>query len=194
MLVKTRRDRFQEIESVVNEMHSYEVPPVLMIAMDDGKPPLSRPGSTRTRVASFRRWSTDLRRDLEEEPCKVFGTGEHRPMTRRQLHEFPAGFAELSEPRMTTGDELFDDASGRLVAIRTFGTASRLLRPSPRPEVESTSSRAGVSPSSSCGRLGLVRCLRDSPGNRCRTPPTWAWDQPPFAALVDERLTNSTVA
>ncbi|HYJ24701.1 MAG TPA: divalent-cation tolerance protein CutA [Acidimicrobiia bacterium] len=35
MLVKTRRDRFQAIESVVNEMHSYDVPPVLMIEMDD---------------------------------------------------------------------------------------------------------------------------------------------------------------
>ena len=35
MLVKTRRDRFQAIESFVNEMHSYDVPPVLMIEMDD---------------------------------------------------------------------------------------------------------------------------------------------------------------
>jgi periplasmic divalent cation tolerance protein len=35
MLVKTRRDRFRAIESVVNGMHSYDVPPVLMIEMDD---------------------------------------------------------------------------------------------------------------------------------------------------------------
>ncbi|HEU5114102.1 MAG TPA: divalent-cation tolerance protein CutA [Acidimicrobiia bacterium] len=39
MLVKTRRDRFEEIESVVLEMHSYEVPPVLMVAMDAGSNP-----------------------------------------------------------------------------------------------------------------------------------------------------------
>ena len=39
MLVKTRRDRFQAIESIVNEMHSYEVPPVLMIEMDDASHP-----------------------------------------------------------------------------------------------------------------------------------------------------------
>ncbi len=42
MLVKTRRDRFQAIESVVNEMHSYEVPPVLMIEMDDASRAVSR--------------------------------------------------------------------------------------------------------------------------------------------------------
>ncbi|HWL50269.1 MAG TPA: divalent-cation tolerance protein CutA [Acidimicrobiia bacterium] len=34
MLVKTRRDRFEAIESVVNEMHSYDVPPILMIEID----------------------------------------------------------------------------------------------------------------------------------------------------------------
>jgi periplasmic divalent cation tolerance protein len=39
MLVKTRRDRFDEIGSVVNEMHSYEVPPVLMVAVDAGSNP-----------------------------------------------------------------------------------------------------------------------------------------------------------
>ena len=39
MLVKTRRDRFQAIESVVNEMHSYDVPPVLMIEMDGASGP-----------------------------------------------------------------------------------------------------------------------------------------------------------
>ncbi|MET0696921.1 MAG: divalent-cation tolerance protein CutA [Acidimicrobiia bacterium] len=39
MLVKTRRDRFQAIESVVNEMHSYEVPPLLMIEMDEASHP-----------------------------------------------------------------------------------------------------------------------------------------------------------
>ena len=47
MLVKTRRDRFQAIESVVNEMHSYEVPPVLMIEMD-GASHRTSPGSTET--------------------------------------------------------------------------------------------------------------------------------------------------
>ena len=39
MLVKTRCDRFQAIGSVVNEMHSYDVPPVLMIEMDDASRP-----------------------------------------------------------------------------------------------------------------------------------------------------------
>jgi periplasmic divalent cation tolerance protein len=39
MLVKTRRDRFQDIESVVNEMHSYELPPVFMVAMEEGSHP-----------------------------------------------------------------------------------------------------------------------------------------------------------
>ena len=39
MLVKTRRDRFEAIESVVKEMHSYDVPPVLMIEMDAGSHP-----------------------------------------------------------------------------------------------------------------------------------------------------------
>jgi len=39
ILVKTPRDRFQAIESVVNEMHSYDVPPVLMIEMDDASRP-----------------------------------------------------------------------------------------------------------------------------------------------------------
>ena len=39
MLVKTRQDRFRAIESVVNEMHSYEVPPILMIEMDDASEP-----------------------------------------------------------------------------------------------------------------------------------------------------------
>ena len=39
MLVKTRQERFRAIESVVNEMHSYEVPPILMIEMDDASEP-----------------------------------------------------------------------------------------------------------------------------------------------------------
>ncbi len=39
MLVKTRRERFEAIESTVTEMHSYEVPPVLMIEMDDASHP-----------------------------------------------------------------------------------------------------------------------------------------------------------
>jgi len=39
MLVKTRHDRFEAIESVVNEMHSYEVPPVLMIEIDQAGHP-----------------------------------------------------------------------------------------------------------------------------------------------------------
>ena len=36
MLVKTRRDRFEAIESVVTEMHSYDVPPIVMVEMDEG--------------------------------------------------------------------------------------------------------------------------------------------------------------
>ena len=39
MLVKTRRDRFEAIESVVNEMHSYEVPPVLLFEIDQAGHP-----------------------------------------------------------------------------------------------------------------------------------------------------------
>ncbi len=34
MIVKTTRDRFPEIESAVTEMHSYEVPPIVMVGMD----------------------------------------------------------------------------------------------------------------------------------------------------------------
>jgi periplasmic divalent cation tolerance protein len=39
VLVKTRRERFDQIESLVAEMHSYEVPPVLMLAIDDASAP-----------------------------------------------------------------------------------------------------------------------------------------------------------
>jgi periplasmic divalent cation tolerance protein len=39
MLVKTRRERFEAIRSVVDEMHSYVVPPVLMIEMDEASSP-----------------------------------------------------------------------------------------------------------------------------------------------------------
>lgn len=39
LIAKTRTDRFHPIESVVTEMHSYEVPPVLMIEMSQASPP-----------------------------------------------------------------------------------------------------------------------------------------------------------
>ncbi len=35
ILVKTRKDRFDAIETTVRDLHSYEVPPVLMIEMDE---------------------------------------------------------------------------------------------------------------------------------------------------------------
>jgi periplasmic divalent cation tolerance protein len=33
VIAKTRRDRFVEIETLVDEMHSYEVPPLVMLEM-----------------------------------------------------------------------------------------------------------------------------------------------------------------
>jgi periplasmic divalent cation tolerance protein len=33
VIAKTRRDRFVEIEALVDEMHSYEVPPIVMLEM-----------------------------------------------------------------------------------------------------------------------------------------------------------------
>ena len=39
ILVKTRQDRFEAIETAVRDMHSYEVPPLLMIEMDDASHP-----------------------------------------------------------------------------------------------------------------------------------------------------------
>jgi periplasmic divalent cation tolerance protein len=39
ILVKTRRERFGAIEISVRDLHSYEVPPVLMIEMDDASHP-----------------------------------------------------------------------------------------------------------------------------------------------------------
>jgi periplasmic divalent cation tolerance protein len=33
VIAKTRRDRFVEIETLVDEMHSYEVPPIVMLEM-----------------------------------------------------------------------------------------------------------------------------------------------------------------
>ena len=39
VLVKTRQDRFEAISSVVGEIHSYEVPPVVMIEMDHATEP-----------------------------------------------------------------------------------------------------------------------------------------------------------
>ena len=39
MLVKTRGDRFEAIESAVRHMHSYEVPPILMIEIDEASHP-----------------------------------------------------------------------------------------------------------------------------------------------------------
>lgn len=35
LIAKTRRDRFDQIKAVVDELHSYEVPPVLLIDIDD---------------------------------------------------------------------------------------------------------------------------------------------------------------
>ena len=39
ILVKTRQDRFEAIETAVRDLHSYEVPPLLMIEMDDASHP-----------------------------------------------------------------------------------------------------------------------------------------------------------
>ncbi len=39
ILVKTRSDRFDAIETAVRDLHSYEVPPVLMIEMDEASEP-----------------------------------------------------------------------------------------------------------------------------------------------------------
>jgi periplasmic divalent cation tolerance protein len=38
-VVKTRRDRFEAINAMVEEMHSYEVPPVVMVVMDEASRP-----------------------------------------------------------------------------------------------------------------------------------------------------------
>ncbi|HVR78752.1 MAG TPA: divalent cation tolerance protein CutA [Acidimicrobiia bacterium] len=39
LIAKTRRNRFDQIRAVVEELQSYEVPPVLMIDIDDtGRP------------------------------------------------------------------------------------------------------------------------------------------------------------
>ncbi|MGH8952593.1 MAG: divalent-cation tolerance protein CutA [Acidimicrobiia bacterium] len=38
LVVKTRTDRFEAISAVVDEMHSYEIPPVLMIRIDEASP------------------------------------------------------------------------------------------------------------------------------------------------------------
>jgi periplasmic divalent cation tolerance protein len=35
LIAKTRRDRFESVAAVVQELHSYQVPPVLMIGMDE---------------------------------------------------------------------------------------------------------------------------------------------------------------
>ena len=39
ILVKTRRDRFDAIEALVSDLHSYQVPPLLMIEMDEASHP-----------------------------------------------------------------------------------------------------------------------------------------------------------
>ena len=39
ILVKTRRDRFEAIHSLVEEMHSYEVPPIVMLDMSAANQP-----------------------------------------------------------------------------------------------------------------------------------------------------------
>jgi periplasmic divalent cation tolerance protein len=39
LIAKTRSDRFESVAAVVEELHSYEVPPLLMIGMDDASRP-----------------------------------------------------------------------------------------------------------------------------------------------------------
>jgi periplasmic divalent cation tolerance protein len=39
LIVKTRRDRFEQVDQMVSRLHSYEVPPVVMIGIDDAPPP-----------------------------------------------------------------------------------------------------------------------------------------------------------
>ena len=39
LIVKTRVERFDSIKEVVDELHSYQVPPVLMIAVDEASRP-----------------------------------------------------------------------------------------------------------------------------------------------------------
>ncbi len=39
ILAKTRQDRFDSIEASVSDLHSYEVPPVLMVEMDKASRP-----------------------------------------------------------------------------------------------------------------------------------------------------------
>jgi periplasmic divalent cation tolerance protein len=39
VLAKTKRDRFDEIEALVDGLHSYEVPPIVMLEMDVASSP-----------------------------------------------------------------------------------------------------------------------------------------------------------
>ena len=39
ILIKTRSDRFNAVETAVRDLHSYDVPPVLMIEMDEASGP-----------------------------------------------------------------------------------------------------------------------------------------------------------
>jgi periplasmic divalent cation tolerance protein len=39
VLAKTRKERFVEIKTLVEELHSYEVPPVVMVEIDDASAP-----------------------------------------------------------------------------------------------------------------------------------------------------------
>jgi len=38
LVVKTRRDRFEEVRSAIRELHSYELPEVVMLDIADGDP------------------------------------------------------------------------------------------------------------------------------------------------------------
>jgi uncharacterized protein involved in tolerance to divalent cations len=39
LLVKTRRDRFEEIRAAIRELHSYDVPEIVMLEIADGDAP-----------------------------------------------------------------------------------------------------------------------------------------------------------
>ncbi|HEX4904136.1 MAG TPA: divalent-cation tolerance protein CutA [Acidimicrobiales bacterium] len=39
LLVKTREDRFEEVRAAITELHSYEVPEILLLPVTAGAPP-----------------------------------------------------------------------------------------------------------------------------------------------------------
>lgn len=56
LITKTRAERFEEIEALVGENHSYQVPPVLLVGVDAASEP-------------YLNWIDDVvRADLPEEP------------------------------------------------------------------------------------------------------------------------------